>query len=95
MNEQLNQNEPLREANVSSSADHDKWLEKFNRSKEGKLFNLKHELESLNNPYSLTTGRADINSYCASAIWIVVKGTRYEEDMRYFIKTLCPDFFQE
>lgn len=79
---------------VTSSADVDNWLIKFKRSKEGKLFDLKHEFSSLNHRYS-PNGRPDINSYSANAMWIVAKGTRFEEDMKYFISILCPDFFKD
>lgn len=87
-------NTQLPQSSVTSSADADSWLIKFKRSKEGKLFDLKHEFSSLNHRYS-PNGKPDINSYSANAMWIVAKGTRFEEDMKYFISILCPDFFKD
>ena len=91
---QNTENEPLSLAAVSGSTDHDIWLQKFEKSKEGKLFNLRHEFDSLNTRFN-AQGRPDINSYSANAMWIVARGTRFEEDMKYFIEILSPDFFKD
>lgn len=90
-----NKNEQLRQTAVSGSTDHDEWLRKYKKTKSGKIFDLRYEFESLNNPYALSGKKADINSYSASAMWIMAKGTRFEEDIKVFIEALSPDFFSD
>jgi hypothetical protein len=82
---------------VSSSATsepHEKWLTKFNKRKDGKLFNLKFKYESLNSP-PFNHGRPNRDNFCANALWIAIKGTKMEEDGKFFVELLDAEFFNQ
>lgn len=76
----------------SRDEDHDKWLIKFNKSREGKMFNLVSDFEIDNAKYGLG-GRPDYITHLCAALWIAVKGTRMEEDATKLMKEICPQFF--
>ncbi len=80
------QNELLKKIN------HDKWLKKFNKTKEGKLMNLKYDYKLLDSP-PYNNGKPNKNNFCANALWIAVKNTKMEEDAKFFIQLLDPNFF--
>jgi hypothetical protein len=87
------ENEALSIAGVTSSVSHDDWLSKFNKTKEGKMFNLNYEFKSLINP--LTRGSVNHLSYLSNALWIAVKGTKMQDDAEEMIKNIYPDFFND
>ena len=90
-------NPALRKTAVSSSAigePHDKWLTKFNKRKEGQLFNLKFRYKELDMP-PYDKGRPNKYNFCANALWIAIKGTKMEEDGKFFVELLDPNFFAE
>lgn len=78
---------------VSGSVSHDAWLKKFEKTKEGRMFNLLHEYKSLNNP--LSVGSVNHLSYMSNALWIAVKGTKMESDAKEMINIIYPNFFSD
>lgn len=72
---------------VGSSVDveHEKWLKKFNKSKEGRLFNLMHDVKNDKN--------IDTNTHLASIAWIMAENTRFENDVKIMLQKLSPTFF--
>lgn len=78
---------------VSNSADtdHSKWLERFNKTKEGKIFNLRHDIESFISEHK----HFEINTHLAATAWIMAKNTRYENDVRIILEKICPEFFND
>ena len=73
---------------------HEEWKIKFDKSREGKLMNLKNEHQDILGE-SRYKASLSIDGFCASALWIVIKGTKLEEDGKYFIELLQPDFFKD
>jgi hypothetical protein len=94
MTKEINPSEKAEPKNdVTSSVSHENWLLKFNKTKEGKMFNLNHEFQSLNSP--LSTGSVDYLSYLSNALWISVKGTKMQNDAKEMIQVICPSFFSD
>lgn len=79
---------------LSDSAEHNKWLETFSKKKEGRLFNLRYEFEIIQSTGQFKNSNVDIKSYSANAMWIMAQGTRFEEDVKYLIEQLSPEFFK-
>ena len=76
----------------TDSTSHDEWLKKFSKTKEGKMFDLRHEFDSLNSRF---VQKADHLSYLANALWISAKGTKHESDAKHMIEEICPQFFEK
>jgi hypothetical protein len=76
---------------MKNDKEHQNWLKKFNKRKEGKIFNLLHDIESL----ELNLKSYDKLSYLSSALCILAKNTKYEEDVKKIIQNIYPDFFQD
>ncbi len=73
--------------------DHTLWLKKFKNKKEGKLFELRHEVISIQtNPDKKLSDDGAI-TYLAAALSIATKGTKMESDAIELIKLLCPEYF--
>lgn len=75
------------------SEKHEKWLKKFNKTREGQLFNLRYKWEELNMPYANKV-RPNKANFAANALWIATEGTKMEEHARFFIEMIDPDFFE-
>ncbi len=84
-------NEVLPYVSNSTNTEHDKWLERFNKTKEGKIFNIRHDIELFLSDYK----HFDVNTHLAAIAWIMAKNTRYEEDVRIILEKICPDFFND
>ena len=93
MKKSINEKEQCVQTDVGGSVSHEVWLKKFEKTKEGKMFNLLHEYKSLNNP--LSTGSINHLSYLSNALWIAVKGSKMESDAKEMINMICPDFFSD
>lgn len=79
--------------NLIIGEDHETWLKKYNKRKEGKMFNLRFDHEAL--AKDLSKPQPHKESWVANALWIAVKGTKMEEDGKYFIELLEPDYFKD
>lgn len=69
----------------------DKWNNKFENSKEGKIMSLVYDVKLMDvnfQHYSKLT-------FLASALYISSKGTKHEKDCKNLINEICPEFFTE
>jgi len=79
---------------INKFDNHEEWLNKFSKTRRGKMFNLKNDLESSLVVYA-KTARPNLYSFMADALWIATKGTKMEEDSRGIIMTVYPDYFKD
>jgi len=71
--------------------DHDKWLEKFNKTKEGKIFNIVHDFEVAESDFK----HPNKISFLCAALYISSAGTKHKTDAVKLIRLIHPEFFNE
>ena len=69
---------------------HEKWLKKYSKTKQGKLFELLHDIREC---------RSNLKSYnkithLAYALSLVTEGTKLEEDAKSIIELVCPEYYK-
>ena len=71
--------------------DFEVWKAKYDKTKAGRIFNLKQDLDSLWNHELMSV---DKPSHLAALAWIMAENTKYEGDVKEVIEMLVPDFFE-
>lgn len=80
---------------MKESITHEKWLKKFSKTKEGRLFDLVHELLTIKNNPDQKLSNDGAATYLAAALSIATKGTKMEPDAIKIIELLVPQYYSE